>query len=142
MTAESQPEAGTIIHVYLPVYREETITAQIERERSACGGGCKVLYMDDENALRDVAGEMLGHIGYNVEFARDGAEAIKIYSEAITSEKPFDIVIMDLTIPDGMGGAEAVQKLHDIDLRVKAIVSSGYTNDPIIKDFKECKFQG
>jgi CheY-like chemotaxis protein len=98
--------------------------------------------MDDENALRDVAGEMLVHIGYDVEFACDGAEAIKMYSEAMTSGKPFDIVIMDLTIPDGMGGAEAVQKLREIDPGVKAIVSSGYANDPIIKDFKEYSFSG
>ena len=60
----------------------------------------------------------------------------------MTSKKPFDIVIMDLTIPDGMGGAEAVQKLREIDPRVKAIVSSGYTNDPIIKDFKKYNFSG
>ena len=98
--------------------------------------------MDDENALRDVAGEMLSHMGYDVEFARDGAEAIKMYSEAITSKKPFDVVIMDLTIPDGMGGAEAVQKLREIDPGVKAIVSSGYSNDPIIKDFKKYNFSG
>jgi PAS domain S-box-containing protein len=142
MTAESQPGVGTTIHVYLPAHREETPTAQAEREKLVNIGTCRVLYMDDENALRDIAGEMLGHIGYDVEFARDGAEAIKMYSEAITSEKPFDIVIMDLTIPGGMGGAEAVQKLHEIDPRVKAIVSSGYTNDPIIKDFKEYNFSG
>jgi PAS domain S-box-containing protein len=142
MTAESQPGVGTTIHVYLPAHREETPTAQAEGGKLVNIGTCRVLYMDDENALRDIAGEMLGHIGYNVEFARDGAEAIKMYSEAITSGKPFDIVIMDLTIPGGMGGAEAVQKLHEIDPRVKAIVSSGYTNDPIMKDFKEYNFSG
>ena len=142
MTAESQQGVGTIVHVYLPAYKDETHTAQIRREKPVYGGSCKVLYMDDENALREVAGEMLGHIGYNVEFARDGAEAIKMYSDAVTTEKPFDIVIMDLTIPDGMGGAEAAQKLYEIDPRVKAIVSSGYTNDPIIKDFKKYKFSG
>ena len=100
--------------------------------------------MDDESALRDIAGEMLGHMGYEVEFARDGAEAIKMYSEAAASKKPFDVVIMDLTIPDGMGGAEAVRNLREIDPGVKAIVSSGYANDlhPIIKDFKKYDFSG
>jgi two-component system cell cycle sensor histidine kinase/response regulator CckA len=142
MNAKSQPGVGTTISVYLPAHRKKTRTALTEREKLVDIGGCRVLYMDDENALRDIAGEMLSHIGYNVEFARDGAEAIKMYSEAFTSEKPFDIVIMDLTIPGGMGGAEAVQKLHEIDPRVKAIVSSGYTNDPIIKDFKEYNFSG
>ena len=142
MTAESQSGVGTTIHVYLPAYKKETPVAQTEREKPVNVGGCRVLYMDDENALRDIAGEMLVHMGYDVEFSRDGAEAIKMYSEATTSKKPFDIVIMDLTIPDGMGGAEAVQKLREIDPGVKAIVSSGYANDPIIKDFKKYNFSG
>jgi PAS domain S-box-containing protein len=139
MTAESQPNVGTTIHVYLPAYKEETHTTG---GIPAYAGGCRILYMDDESALRDVAGEMLSHIGYDVEFARDGSEAIKMYSAAMISKKPFNIVIMDLTIPDGMGGAEAVRKLRDIDPRVKAIVSSGYSNDPIIKDFKKYNFSG
>lgn len=142
MTAESQPGVGTTIHVYLPAHKEETPIAQTEREKPANVGSCRVLYMDDENALRDVAGEMLGHMGYDVEFAHDGIEAIKMYSEATTSKKPFDIVIMDLTIPDGMGGAETIQRLREIDPWVKAIVSSGYVNDPIIKDFKKYNFSG
>jgi PAS domain S-box-containing protein len=142
MTAESQPGVGTTIHVYLPVYKEETPDARPGREKPVNVGGCRVLYMDDENALRDVAGEMLCHMGYDVEFARDGVEAIKMYSEAMASKKPFDIVIMDLTIPDGMGGAEAVQKLREIDPGVKAIVSSGYSTDPIVKDFKKYNFSG
>ncbi len=139
MTAESQPSVGTTIHIYLPAYKEET---HATGEKPVNFGGCRVLYMDDESALRDIAGEMLGHMGYEVEFARDGAEAIKMYSEAAASKKPFDVVIMDLTIPDGMGGAEAVRKLREIDPGVKAIVSSGYANDPIIKDFKKYDFSG
>jgi len=139
MTAESQPSVGTTIHIYLPAYKEET---HATGEKPVNFGGCRVLYMDDESALRDIAGEMLGHMGYEVEFARDGAEAIKMYSEAAASKKPFDVVIMDLTIPDGMDGAEAVRKLREIDPGVKAIVSSGYANDPIIKDFKKYDFSG
>jgi PAS domain S-box-containing protein len=142
MTAESQAGIGTIIHVYLPAYKEKTFAERTGKENPINTGNCRVLYMDDENALRNVAGEMLNHLGYDVAFARDGAEAIKMYSEATSSKKPFDIVIMDLTIPDGMGGAEAVQKLREMDPGVKAIVSSGYTNDPIIKDFKKYHFSG
>jgi PAS domain S-box-containing protein len=142
MTAESESGVGTIIHVYLPAYKERTFITQTGRETSVDGGSCRVLYMDDENALRDVAGEMLSHMGYDVAFARDGAEAIRMYSEAVTAKKPFDVVIMDLTIPDGMGGAEAVQKLREIDPGVKAVVSSGYSNDPVIKDFKKYNFSG
>jgi len=139
MTAESQPGIGTTIHIYLPAYKEEERTTGAKPVNA---GSCRVLYMDDENALRDIAGEMLGHMGYDVAFARDGAEAIEMYSEATTSKKPFDVVIMDLTIPGGMGGAEAVQKLREMDPGVKAIVSSGYSNDPIIKDFKKYNFSG
>ncbi|MBS1238581.1 MAG: multi-sensor hybrid histidine kinase, partial [Deltaproteobacteria bacterium] len=142
ITAESQQSVGTTVHVYLPACKKETPVAQMEKEIPLDLGGCRVLYMDDENALRDVAGEMLAHMGYDVEFSRDGTEAIKTYSEAITSMKPFDIVIMDLTIPDGMGGADAINKLHKIDPEAKVIISSGYTNDPIIKDFKKYNFSG
>jgi PAS domain S-box-containing protein len=142
MTAESQAGVGTIIHVYLPAYMEKTFATKAGRESPIDRGNCKILYMDDENALRDVAGEMLGHMGYDVEFARNGSEATKMYSEAVAAKNPFDVVIMDLTIPDGMGGAEAVQKLREIDPGVKAIVSSGYSNDPIMKDFKKYNFSG
>ena len=98
--------------------------------------------MDDEEAVRQVAGLMLSSIGYEVEFARDGVEAIEFYKKAMESGKPFDVAIIDLTVPGGMGGKEAVKKLLEIDPNIKTIVSSGYSNDPIMSEFKQYGFKG
>ena len=85
---------------------------------------------------------MLEYIGYEVNYARDGAETVNAYKKAMDSGEPFDVVIMDLTIPGGMGGKDAVKRLIQIDPDVKAIVSSGYSNDPVMAHFKEYGFKG
>ena len=85
---------------------------------------------------------MLYKLGYEVSVARDGNEAIEIYRQAQQSQKPFDAVIMDLTVPGGMGGKEAIQKLKKLDPHIKALVSSGYSNDPIMSNFRDFGFQG
>ena len=105
-------------------------------------GNGKILIMDDEEIIREVAGEMLKHFGYEVEFAKDGAEALEKYANAMKSGTSFDAVIMDLTIPGGMGGKEAVKKLIEIDPDVKAIVSSGYSSDPVMTNFRQHGFAG
>jgi CheY-like chemotaxis protein len=96
--------------------------------------------MEDEESIRDVTGEMLRHFGYEVAFAREGAEAIEMYKHAMDAGQPFDVLIMDLTIPGGMGGKEAVRKILDIDPQAKAVVATGYANDPIIADFRQHGF--
>jgi CheY-like chemotaxis protein len=83
---------------------------------------------------------MLGRLGYEVEFAADGAAAIAGYSEATAAGRPFAAVILDLTIPGGMGGKETMETLLDIDPQIKAIVSSGYSDDPIMADFQKYGF--
>jgi len=105
-------------------------------------GNRKILIMDDEEIIRDVAGEMLRHFGYEVEFAEDGIEALEKYADAMKSGISFDAVIMDLTIPGGMGGKETVIKLIEIDPNVKAIISSGYSSDPVMSNFREYGFAG
>jgi CheY-like chemotaxis protein len=100
----------------------------------------KILVMDDEEMARDVVREMLRHIKYEAEVARDGAEAIELYKRAKETDKPFDAVIMDLIVVGGMGGEEAISKLLEIDPEVKAIVSSGNFNDPIMADCKKYGF--
>jgi two-component system cell cycle sensor histidine kinase/response regulator CckA len=87
--------------------------------------------MDDEGIIRTAAGRALGRIEYEVEYASDGAEAIKLYSRAKEINKPFDDGCMGLTIQGGMGGKEAIEKLLNIAPEVKAAVSSGYSNDSI-----------
>lgn len=89
----------------------------------------KILVMDDDEAVRDTLRRMLGGIGCEVEIAGDGVEAIKLYKQAKDSKTPFDVVIMDLIIPDGMGGKETIKELIKIDPMVKAIISSGNSND-------------
>jgi len=105
-------------------------------------GQGKALVMDDEEIVREVAGQMLSYIGYEAEFARDGAEAIELYVDAKESGRPYAVVIMDLTVPGGMGGKEAIRRLRVIDPDVQAIVSSGYSNDPVMANFEEYGFNG
>jgi CheY-like chemotaxis protein len=105
-------------------------------------GKGKILLMDDEEMIRDVVGQMLRHIGYEVEFCRDGAEAIERYKNATESGESCHAVILDLMIPGGMGGKEAIQELLKIDPEVKAIVSSGYCSEPIMSSFEEYGFRG
>jgi CheY-like chemotaxis protein len=97
--------------------------------------------MDDEEAVREVARNMLETLGYSVTLAKDGAEAIAIYQMAMASGEPFASVLMDLTIPGGMGGMEAVKRIREIDSKVKAIVCSGYSNDTIMANYKTFGFR-
>jgi CheY-like chemotaxis protein len=102
----------------------------------------KVLVMDDEELIREVAGEILSHLGYRVEFCGDGVEAIEKYSAARDAREPFAVVLMDLTIPGGMGGKETMKRLLEIDPNAKGIVTSGYSNDPILARFDQYGFRG
>ena len=141
ITAESERGKGTTILIYLPTVRMASVPMKTEDVKFTATGG-RILIMDDEEVIRDVVGEMLVHLGYDVVFARDGAEAIRLYQESMKASRPFHAVIMDLTIPGGMGGKEAIAKLREIDANVKAIVSSGYSNDPVMANFTEYGFYG
>jgi two-component system cell cycle sensor histidine kinase/response regulator CckA len=98
--------------------------------------------MDDEEMIRDLAEQMLNRFGYNVELAKDGAEAIELYKKAADSGKTYDVVILDLTVKGKMGGKGAVKRLLKMDPQVKAVVSSGYSNDPVMTDFRRYGFIG
>jgi CheY-like chemotaxis protein len=98
--------------------------------------------MDDEETLRKIAERMLLRLGYEVQCVKDGDEAIKYYEQAKRNGQSFDAVIMDLTIPGGMGGKETIKKLLEIDPQAKSVVSSGYSNDPIMSNYKEFGFRG
>ncbi len=105
-------------------------------------GGGKALVMDDEEMIREVAGDLLTLSGYEVEFAVNGEKAIEAYKNAKDAQRPFDLVILDLTVPGGIGGREAIGALLQIDPGVKAIVSSGHSNDPVVSDYRRFGFQG
>jgi PAS domain S-box-containing protein len=141
ITVESELGVGTTFYIYLSASEEIVVEKKAETGKTLSGKR-KILIMDDEDFVREVVGEMVKSFGYSAEFAKDGAEAIDLYGKALKSEEPFAAVIMDLTIPGGMGGKEAIQELLKIDPNVKAIVSSGYSSDPIMSDCKKYGFVG
>jgi CheY-like chemotaxis protein len=105
-------------------------------------GTGRILVMDDEPFVREVVGAMLERAGYDPSFAEHGEEAIARYSEAKAEGRPFSAVIMDLTIPGGMGGVEASRRLREIDAAVRIVVASGYSNDPVMARFRDYGFVG
>jgi two-component system cell cycle sensor histidine kinase/response regulator CckA len=143
ISMQSKIGAGSTFYVYLPASTKTVVTKKTVDTEITRVGKARILVMDDEKMVREVAEHMIENLGYeDIEFASDGEEAIKLYSEAMKAGKPFDVVILDLTIPGGMGGKEAIKKLLEIDPGVKAIVSSGYSNDPIMSDFARYGFSG
>lgn len=133
---ESALGVGTTFHIYLrafasPVYSENPNGGTF----SATGEG-KVLVMDDEEYIRDILGDILSIQGYAVDFAKNGEEAIELYRN-----NSYDVVILDLTVPGGMGGKETMRALLDMDPSVKVIVSSGYSSDPIMSNYKQYGFR-
>jgi CheY-like chemotaxis protein len=139
ITVESQLGVGTTFHVYLPA--SDKIVAEKEEVKLIKGQG-RILVMDDEASIQKLVEEMLKSLGYESEFVKDGAETIQMVKEAKEAEKPYDAVILDLTIPGKMGGKEAIKKLLEIDPELKAIVFSGYSNDPVLANFEEYGFKG
>jgi PAS domain S-box-containing protein len=139
ITVESKVGVGTTFNIYIPASDEMSAIA-VDEEKALRGKG-KILVMDDQRMVRDAVGSMLKRIGFeNVEFATDGEKAIELYKKAMNSDEPFDVIIVDLTIPGGMGGQEAMQELRKMDPDVKAIVSSGYANAPIMSNYKKHGF--
>ena len=139
IAVDSVPSRGTTFHIYLPAYKKEIVDMRTEGKTIRHGKG-RVLIMDDEGMILNIAKELLQHMGYEVVAAQNGEEAIGFYRQAIELKKPFDVVILDLAIPGGMGGKEVMQELTAIDPHVKGIISSGYLNDPIMKNFKNYGF--
>lgn len=105
-------------------------------------GKGKVLLMDDEQVILDVTNEVLRFLGYEVMFARDGAAAVDLYCEERNKGNPFDLVILDLSVPEGIGGKEAFERLHALDPKAKVVISSGFTNDPMLTDYESFGLDG
>ena len=140
ITVNSELGIGTIFNIYL-VASPEHITINRKTNKPVYGQG-KILIMDDDEDILNIAGEMLSTLGYEVEYAKNGVEAIDKYKKMLEQNNPFDLVIMDLTIPGGMGGKDAIKGLLALDRHVKAIVSSGYSDDPIMGNHTEYGFVG
>jgi CheY-like chemotaxis protein len=141
ITAESVLGKGSTFSIYLPA-TEKNVSAREAVEKVIMASDARVLLLDDDETIREVGTEMLEHLGCEVETAREGEQAVEQYLKAKEEGRPFDLVIMDLTIPGGMGGREAVEKLRAIDPQIRAIVSSGYANDPVMANYEAYGFNG
>jgi len=139
IAADSKQGQGTTVTIYLPAFKQKKLKEQKE-EPLPVGGKAKILFMDDDKMVRTMANEMLSHYGYEVFLAQDGQEAITLYRELLKDGAHIDLVIMDLTVPGGMGGKEAIKEIIAANPQVKAIVSSGYSNNPIMANYGEYGF--
>lgn len=139
---QSEVGSGTTVTCYLPATR---LMAAEQPNRGAPKGSLptgsgRILIMDDEPFIRNSLVTMLTRLGYEVEVAEDGDDAVEIYRNSFASGNRFDAIIVDLTVPGGKGGKETLRALKRIDPEVKAIVSSGYLNDPVLQDFRQHGF--
>ncbi len=143
ISVESTPGAGSTFSVYLPA-TDTPVPAESEMiaTGSPTTGEGRILVMDDEETVRFLISRMLPRLGYAVECAADGEAAIAIYKKRKAETNPFDAVILDLTVPGGMGGKETMEELLKIDPNLIAIVSSGYSNDPVMGKYEEFGFKG
>ena len=139
ISVKSQPGDGTTFIIDLPALKtgpapQQPVVARIKT------GTERLLVMDDEEALRSLLARVLNKLGYEVQTARDGAEAIALYERAIGSGQGFDAIMLDLTVSGGMGGIEAAARLKELAPAVKLIVSSGYSDSLVMSDFRRYGF--
>ncbi len=138
---ESKIGVGTTVKVYLPVKQSNNPTPSNYSNNTSPSLG-RILLMDDEQIILNSATRVLKHLGYEVEISRSGEEALFIYQREMESDRPFNLVIMDLTIPGGMGGKEAIARLLKLDPTARAVVSSGYSVDPVMANYRDYGFIG
>jgi CheY-like chemotaxis protein len=156
ITVESEIRVGTTFQIYLPASRKEIQEKSVlgetkrvcpapveeeDKEKPIVSKG-KVLIMDDEYVIRTILSKQLRHLKYEVEAVEEGSEAIRLYERASRAGNPFDAVVIDLTITCGMGGKETIKRLLEIDPEVKAIIVSGYADDPIMANHQKYGFRG
>lgn len=136
----SEINKGTVFSIYLPASPQQEKPSPPVPLHQAIAGQGTILLMDDDESIREVMEETLEFLGYTVLTASDGAETIAKYQQYASPQTPIDLIIMDLTIPGGMGGKEAVGKILEIDQDAKVIVSSGYSQDPVMANYESYGF--
>lgn len=136
---ESEPGRGTTFRLWLPALRDRqkpnALAAPHPQQTTVRLKG-RVLFMDDESSIRQMAGTLLQRFGLEVTCVSDGLAAVEAYQASLQNGSRFDLVIMDLTVPGGMGGLVALAKLRELDPAVRAVVSSGYSSDPVMANFR------
>ena len=141
MTVSSELGKGTQFLLYIPAASEAVIPQSDALPESKTGEG-KILVMDDEDSIRLLLEEMLTHLGYEVESVPNGGDAILRYKQAKATHQGYSAVILDLTVPGGLGGKDTLQQLRQFDPDVKAIVASGYSNDTLLSKYSDYGFLG
>ena len=142
MTVESEVGKGSVFSLYIPASAKQKPEKRIIADEENLEGDGKILVMDDEDVVREAVTSLLQYLGYEVDTAKDGREAIGMYELSQKIGHVYDAVIMDLTVPGGMGGKEAVAKVKEMDPAAKVIVSSGYYTDPVMANFQDYGFDG
>lgn len=137
ISANSTVGQGSTFCIHLPASEVSPLTQPVTSVRTGTG---RILVMDDEEAIRTLLALMMQQLGYEVECASDGAEAVELFVRARASGRRFAGVLLDLTVPGRMGGKDAAAKLRRIDPSAKLIVSSGYSDAPILSEFKKYGF--
>jgi PAS domain S-box-containing protein len=137
---ESTIGKGTRFDVYLSARRDRQPTQSRKLQTSVTQGEGRILVMDDDRAVRELLRRMLPSVGYEVEAVADGDEAVEAFKAAVKAKKPFDAVILDLMVPGGVGGRVAAERILKTAPESKLIVSSGYSNDPIMAHYAEYGF--
>ena len=138
----SKPGEGTTFRLWLPAAAVSATTAAAAVPEAPSPQTSRILFMDDEETIRRMAGLMLKRLGFEMTAVVDGAETVREYTAAREAGRPYDLVILDLTVPGGMGGSEAMEKLRELDPKVRAIVSSGYSSDPVMANYRAHGFRG
>ncbi|MHB8790452.1 MAG: hybrid sensor histidine kinase/response regulator [Desulfobulbaceae bacterium] len=139
IAVHSKQGEGTTFTIHLPASEKGIRGTKTAKGRTPAAPA-KILVMDDEETVLEVVQSMLAHLGHKVFTAKEGAEAVTLYEQHRSTAEPFDLLLMDLTIPGGMGGKEAVAHILAIDPQAKVAVSSGYSNDPVMANYTEYGF--
>jgi two-component system cell cycle sensor histidine kinase/response regulator CckA len=143
ITVESELHVGTTFNIYLPAARTQVkIDEPLDLTNEPMNGSGRVLVVDDEEAIRLLVDFTLTRLGYEVFTAETAERGIEIYREALGRGRQFDLVILDLTLPGGIGGKEALKRLIEIDPLVNAVVSSGYAMDATMSRYEDFGFRG
>ncbi len=141
ISVESTPGSGSTFQLLIPASPGDRLHVKPEDAVVRAGEG-RILVMDDQEMVLRVACNILEHVGYEVDSASDGSVAVEMYRKALEAGTPYTAVVLDLTIPGGMGGEETMARLKEIDPQVKAIVASGYANDAILAHYRDFGFSG
>jgi CheY-like chemotaxis protein len=140
ITVDSELGKGASFHIYLPTAKNAAWLHKTKISTIPIKGQGRILVMDDEASIREVLGQMLQKLGYEAVCVKDGGQALEAYQQA-KKQGPFDAVILDLTIPNGLGGKETLELLLQLDPQIRTIVSSGYGDDPIMANYENYGFK-